>query len=227
LAERLGDLRPDADEAMRRQSDPPRLLVLPGSRGSEIRRLGAIFGAAIAQIAAKHPLDLVLPTLSHIEAQVRAATADWPVRPRIVVDRAEKYAAFRTARAALAASGTVTLELALAQVPTVAAYRIPAWEGAVFRLMTSINSVILANLVLGENAVPEFLQGECTPDRIAGGLIPLLSDTPERAAQLTAFARLDAVMDLEAAAPSERAANAVRDVITRHGNAPPGGLYKP
>ena len=226
LAERIGELRPNPDEVARRQSDPPTLLVLPGSRGSEIRRLAAIFGAAIAQIAAKHPLDLVLPTLPHIEAQVRAATADWPVRPRIIVDRAEKYAAFRTARAALAASGTVTLELALAQVPTVAAYRIPAWEGAVFRLMASINTVILANLVLDENAVPEFLQTECTPDRIAGGLIPLLSDTPERARQLAAFARLDTVMDLGAESPSQRAASAVRDVIARHGKGPPGGLYK-
>ena len=132
----------------------------------------------------------------------------------------------RTARAALAASGTVTLELALAQVPTVAAYRIPAWEGAVFRLMASINTVILANLVLDENAVPEFLQTECTPDRIAGGLIPLLSDTPERARQLAAFARLDTVMDLGAESPSQRAASAVRDVIARHGKGPPGGLYK-
>jgi lipid-A-disaccharide synthase len=226
LAERIADLRPNAGETVRRQSDPPTLLVLPGSRGSEIRRLAAIFGAAVAQIAAKRPLDLVLPTLPHIEAQVRAATADWPVRPRIIVDRAEKHAAFRTARAALAASGTVTLELALAHVPTVAAYRIPAWEGAVFRLMASINTVILANLVLDENTVPEFLQSECTPDRIAGGLIPLLSDTPERARQLAAFARLDTVMDLGADPPSQRAASAVREVIVRHGKPAPTGLYK-
>ena len=71
----------------------------------------------------------MLPTLPHIAEQVRSATADWPVRPRIVLDAAEKHAAFRNARAALAASGTVTLELALAQVPTVAAYRIPALGG--------------------------------------------------------------------------------------------------
>jgi len=203
------------------------LLVLPGSRRSEINRLGAIFGAAIAQIAAKHPLDLVLPTLPHIETQVRAATADWAVRPRIIVDRAEKHAAFRTARAALAASGTVTLELALAQVPMVAAYRIPTWEGLVFRMMAHIDTAILANLVLGEHAVPEYLQGDCTPERLAAAVIPLLADTPERGRQLAAFARLDAIMDLGAESPSQRAANAVRDVIARHGNAAPGGLYKP
>jgi len=192
--------------------------VLPGSRRSEIRRLTAIFGAAIARVAERvGPLDLVLPTLPHIAAQVTAATADWPVQPRIVTVAAEKYAAFRSARAALAASGTVTLELALAQVPMVAAYRIPAWEGAVFRLMASINTVILANLVLGENVVPEYLQSECTPDRIAAGLDPLLGDTPERRRQLDAFARLDAIMDLAAEPPSTRAARAVLELIARQG----------
>jgi lipid-A-disaccharide synthase len=226
LAERIADLRPNADEAARRQSDPPTLLVLPGSRRSEINRLGAIFGAAAAQIAASRPVDLVLPTLPHIEKQVRAATADWPVRPRIIVDRAEKHAAFRTARAALAASGTVTLELALAQVPTVAAYRIPAWEGLVFRMMAHIDTAILANLVLGEHAVPEYLQGDCTADRLAAAVIPLLADTPERQRQRDAFARLDTIMDLAAAAPSLRAARAVEDVIARHGNAPASARFR-
>ena len=153
------------------------------------------------------PLDVVLPTLPHIAAQVTAAVASWPVRPRIVVGAEEKHAAFRTARAALAASGTVTLELALAQVPTVAAYRIPAWEGAVFRLMAHIDTVILANLVLGEKVVPEYLQGDCTPDRLALALVPLLADTPERRRQLEAFARLDAIMDLSRRA-SEQARRA-------------------
>lgn len=214
LAERIDDLRPNADETRRRMSDPPVLLVLPGSRGSEIRRLAAIFGQAIAQLAARTgPLDVVLPTLPHIADQVRTAVSDWPVRPRIVLDAADKQAAFRTARAALAASGTVTLELALAQVPTVAAYRIPAWEGAVFRAMASIDTVILANLVLGEKAVPEYLQGECTPDRLAAALVPLFADTPERRRQRDAFTRLDAIMDVRSDPPSVRAARAVLGLI--------------
>jgi len=207
LAERLTELRPAAEDARRRNGDPPRLLVLPGSRGSEIRRLAGPFGAAIAQVAARvGPLDLVLPTLPHVAAQVAQATADWPVRPRIVTGVTEKYAAFRTARAALAASGTVTLELALAGVPMVAAYRVPAWEGLLVRALAHINTVILANLVLGENVVPEYLQRDCTPERIAAGLVPLLADTPERQRQVDAFARLDAIMDLGGPAPSARAA---------------------
>jgi lipid-A-disaccharide synthase len=216
LAERLAQLRPNADEAKRRDADPPVLLVLPGSRRSEIARLAAIFGEAVSELAKADPLDLVLPTLPHIEAQVREATAAWPVSPRIVTAQAEKYAAFRQARAALAASGTVTLELALAHVPTVAAYRIPRWEGALFRLMASIDTVILANLVLGENVVPEFLQTECEPRRIAAALKPLLADTPDRRRQLGAFARLDTIMDLTAVPPSARAAAAVLRVVAAH-----------
>ena len=163
LAEQIDLLRPNADEAVRRLSDPPVLLVLLGSRASEVRRLAAFFGETIAQVAARTgALEVVLPTLPHVADLVREATASWRIRPRILLDRAEKHAAFRSGRAALAASGTVTLELALAGVPTVAAYRIPLWEGLVFRMMAHIDTVILANLVLGHKAVPEFLQGECT-----------------------------------------------------------------
>lgn len=224
LAEQIGDLRP-APGDQRRDNEPPVLLVLPGSRGSEIRRLAGIFGAAIARTAQyAGPVDLVLPTLPHIADQVSAATREWPVRPRIVVEPQEKHAAFRAARAALAASGTVTLELALARVPTVAAYRIPAWEGVVFRMMASINTVILANLVLGENVVPEFLQSACTADNIAARLVTVLGDTPVRRRQLEAFARLDAIMDLSGEAPSARAAAAVLALIARKSGLPsPGG----
>jgi lipid-A-disaccharide synthase len=214
LAERIGRLRPSPEEARGRMSGSPVLLVLPGSRASEIRRLAGIFGAAVGRVGEQAgPLDVVLPTLPHIAEQVAAATAGWPVRPRIVMGAEEKYAAFRTARAALAASGTVTLELALAQVPTVAAYRIPLWEGAVFRLMAHIDTVILANLVLAENVVPEFLQGHCTPERLAAALVPLLRDTPERRRQIEAFTRLDQIMDLSGEPPSTRAARAVLALI--------------
>lgn len=216
LVEQIDRLRPSPGEARRRQSDPPILLVLPGSRASEVRRLADIFGEAVNGVAKQiGPLDVVLPTLPHVAGMVRAATASWPIRPRIVLDPAEKQAAFRNARAALAASGTVTLELALAQVPTVAAYRIPAWEGAVFRLMAHINTVILANLVLGGKVVPEFLQSACTPARIAAALVPLFADTPDRQRQLAAFARLDEIMNLSADAPSKRAARAVLALIER------------
>lgn len=218
LIERLSELRPNADEALRRSADPPLVLVLPGSRSSEIRRLLSIFGAAMARVSARiGPMDLVLPTMPHLGAAVRAGVAGWPVTPRIVVEPAEKWAAFRTARAALAASGTVTLELALAGVPTVAAYRLTLVEEVIARLAgisRRLTSVILANLVIGENVVPEFLQRDCVPERIADALTPLFSDTPERLRQIDAFARLDRIMALDAA-PSAKAAAIVLDVARR------------
>jgi lipid-A-disaccharide synthase len=226
LIERIAELRPNAEEAQRRHADPPVVLVLPGSRAGEIRHLLGTFGAAIAQVAARSgPMDLVLPTVPHLAAQVRAAVADWKVAPRIVVDPAEKWAAFRRARAALAASGTVTLELALAGIPTVAAYRMSPVEAFIViklvRLLARLPSVILANLVLGENVIPEFLQSDCTPERLAEALLPLLSDSPQRQRQIEAFGRLDAIMAIGSEAPSAKAAAIVLDVVQQHGRRDP------
>jgi lipid-A-disaccharide synthase len=210
LIEEIDKLRPNADEARRRRADPPVLLVLPGSRGGEIRRLLAVFGEAIARVRARHDgLDVVLPTLPHLVDRVSAATAHWPLRPRIVTEPAEKQAAFRIARAALAKSGTVTLELALAGVPMVTGYKISLLEEVVARFALNVPSVILANLVLGENAVPEFLQRACTPQNLADALLPLLGDGPERQRQVDALARLDAIMEIGRAVPSRRAAEIV------------------
>ena len=219
LLERVAELRSDAEEAQRRRADPPLVLVLPGSRSSEIGRLIGIFGDAIARIATRvGPIEVVLPTMPHLASRVREAVAGWTVTPRIVVEPATKWAAFRTARAALAASGTVTLELALAGVPTIAAYRLSLIEELVARLIGlggRLPSVILANLVLGENDIPEFLQRDCTPQRLADALIPLLSDTPQRQRQVAAFGRLDRIMAPGAAVPSAMAAATVLDMARR------------
>jgi len=219
LIERVAELRPDADEAQRRRADPPLVLVLPGSRSSEIGHLLTIFGAAIARVRDQCGApELVLPTLPHLSARVRDTVAGWPIVPRVVVEPAEKWAAFRSARAALAASGTVTLELALAGVPTVAAYRVTLFEEMVARLarlQARLTTVILANLVIGENVVPEFLQRDCTPQKLADALVPLLSDTPQRLRQVEAFGRLDRIMAPDAAVPSDMAAATVLDMARR------------
>jgi lipid-A-disaccharide synthase len=219
LIERIAELRPNADETQRRRTDPPVVLVLPGSRLSEIQRLLGIFGAAIERAAARiGPMELVLPTVHHLVSPVREGIAGWAVRPRVVVEPSEKCAAFRMARAALAASGTVTLELALAGVPSVAAYRVSVIEEIVarlIRLQAKLPSVILANLVIGENVIPEFLQRDCTPERLADALVPLLADTAERRRQIEAFRRLDAIMAIGTAAPSSQAAAIILDVARR------------
>jgi lipid-A-disaccharide synthase len=171
----------------------------------------------------------VLPTVPHLAAKVRQGVSSWTIKPRVVVEPAEKWEAFRTARAALAASGTVTLELALAGVPMVAAYRLPLMEEAILRLSglgKRLTSVILANLVIGENVVPEFLQRDCTPDLLAAALAPLLSETPQRRRQIEVFDRLDSIMGLDEA-PSAKAAGIVLEAARRgRGNFAPSAQQR-
>ena len=213
LANEVERLRPSAGDAARRAANPPLVLVLPGSRGGEIKRHLAVFGETVALLAKRcGPIEPVLPTTPHLAERVRAATENWPVKPRVAVGAEEKWAAFRQARAALAASGTVTLELALAGVPTVVAYRIPLIEEAIARLLIKVPTIVLANLVLDENVMPELLQRQVAPEPLVAALAPLLADTPERRRQLDAFARLDQVMAIGAANPSETAAGIVLDL---------------
>jgi lipid-A-disaccharide synthase len=210
LTEQLVSLRPNAEERMRRDADPPVLLVLPGSRRSEIRRHMAVFGAALGKLQAEGAaFDPVLPTMPHLVDAVREGVKNWPVAPKIVVGEEEKRSAFRIARAALAKSGTVTLELALSGIPMVTAYRVGGLEAAILSRAIKVQSVILANLVMGENIVPEYLQDDCTPENLARALGPLLSDTPERKKQLDSFAKIDAIMSTGDAPPSVRAADIV------------------
>jgi lipid-A-disaccharide synthase len=218
LSERAERLRPNPEEARQRLSDPPLLLVLPGSRASEIRRMARVFGEAAALVAERAGgLEVVVPAVPRLADVVRTAVASWRIPARVVIEPDQKDAAFRTARAALTKSGTSTLELAVAGVPMVAGYKVPLFEEAIGRMLIKVDSVILANLVLGENVVPQFLQRDFTPQRLAAALTPLLSDTPERRRQLTAFARLDTIMDIGGAVPSDRAAALVLDCAGARG----------
>ena len=216
LTEQLGLLRPNVEEQARRNGTPPVLLVLPGSRRGEIRHHMAVFGEALDRLrAAGQEFELILPTMPHLLEGVRDGVGSWKVAPRIVVGEPEKRAAFRMATAALAKSGTVTLELALAGVPMVTAYRTGALEAFIVRRALTVTSVILANLVIGENVVPEFLQENCTADKLAGALGEVLTDSPMRRRQLDAFARLDGVMSTGSQPPSVRAADIVLAMLRK------------
>jgi lipid-A-disaccharide synthase len=210
LTEQVALLRPNADELARRNAEPPVLLVLPGSRRSEVRRHMAVFGETLARLQGEGvAFEAVLPTMPHLQDAVREGAKTWKVEPRIVIGEQDKRAAFRTARAALAKSGTVTLELALSGVPMVTAYRVGGLEAFILLRAIRVSSVILANLVLGENIVPEFLQKDCTPDNLARALRPLLAETPERKRQLDAFGKIDAIMSTGNVPPSVRATDIV------------------
>jgi lipid-A-disaccharide synthase len=210
LIEQIDALRPGPQEQNRRNQQPPLLLVLPGSRRSEIRHHMAVFGETLGQLQAQgSAFELVLPTMPHLQEAIAAAVTDWPVQPRIVIGETEKRAAFRQAHGAFAKSGTVTLELAIARVPMVAAYKAGRLEAWIVRPRITSSSVILANLVIGENVVPEFIQEDCTPAKLVPALRDLLGDTPLRRRQLEAFNRIDAIMATGHKSPSVRAADIV------------------
>ena len=210
LVEQVSELRPNPDEERRRKADPPVFLVLPGSRRGEIKRLAEPFRRAVERVAKEiWPLDIVIPTTSHLADSVIRETANWPLRPQIVVKREDRRAAFRRARVALAKSGTVTLELAVSGVPMVTAYKVSRIEAAIARRLITVPSAILANLVLGENVVPEFIQEDCTPQKLSEALLPLFRDSPERRRQVEAFRRLDGIMEIGKVEPARLAAEVV------------------
>jgi lipid-A-disaccharide synthase len=210
LIEQIGTLRPSADEQKRRSEAPPVLLVLPGSRRSEIRYHMPVFGETLGRLRDEGvAFELILPTMPHLMEAVSEGLKDWKVASRVVVGEQEKRAAFRIAHAALAKSGTVTLELALAGVPMVTAYRTGAIEAWIVLRAINVKSVILANLVVGENVVPEFLQQDCTPDKLAPALREVLDDSPLRRRQVEAFAGIDRIMTTGDQPPGVRAADIV------------------
>jgi lipid-A-disaccharide synthase len=210
LIERLDELRPAADERSP-LGETPTLLVLPGSRRTELARLMQPFGEAVRQIAEVRPdVELLLPAVPHLEAEISAGVAKWPRRPEIVLGEAQKLAAFRRAHAALAASGTVSLELGLAGVPAVIAYRIDAVARMLKPFLYKAPSFVLTNLILGEDAVPAFLDEEGSPEVLARETLALLADSPARQAQASALERLTEIMALpDAAKPSDKAAEIV------------------
>lgn len=210
LAERLGVT-----------AGQPVLVVLPGSRRSEVSRLMAPFGETIDQLRqlGGNPV-VVVPVVESVRALVEAGVANWRGEVNIVSGDADKFAAFKLATAALAASGTVTLELGIADVPMVVAYRV---DGAArhLRFLVKTPSIVLANLVLGENAFPEFIQERCIAEHMAPVLLDLLSETPARTAQKAALARIPDLLRLDGTTPSDAAARIVLAYAEhgRHGGA--------
>jgi lipid-A-disaccharide synthase len=216
LIERLSEIAPRAEDLERRNHNPPLIVVLPGSRRHEVERLLPIFSKALLLLKGETgAFEIVLPTLPHLEEEIGNHVATWPVKARVVAAEAKKYAAFRSARAALAASGTATLELALAKVPQIVAYRVAPLESLV-RYFIEVPSIVLPNLILGKNAIPEFLQERCTPEALAAALAGILRDGSARDAQIKAFETIAKKLILPSGeTPSGRAAAVVLETITR------------
>lgn len=216
LIERLAEFRPAPGERATFGEGRLNMLVLPGSRRSEVGRLMEPFGAALGELDAVRAgqVDLVLPAVEHLAKDIGEMSANWPVRPTIVTGEVAKLAAFRQAHVALAASGTVTLELALSGVPMLVAYKVSKLEEQIRHFLT-VDTVVLPNLILGRKAFPERLQWDCTPEKLAQALGRLMTDSAERRAQIAAFKELDAAMSIGAQTPSGVSADIVLDLARR------------
>lgn len=194
--------------------DAPVLLVLPGSRTNEVKRLIGLMGETAAQVAAHHNgLRIVIPVVPHVQGLVVDAVKDWPIEPVLAFGDGEKRGAFAAATAAIAASGTVSLELGLAGIPMVVAYKIdPIAAWSVSRFL-KVPTVVLVNLILDRPAVKEFLQHNCKSEDLSTALVPLIGDTKERRQALLDLAEMRELMGVGGPSPSTRAANVVLEML--------------
>lgn len=205
-------------------ADAPLLLVLPGSRRSEVARLAPVFGAAIAKVMQSCPhLRVVLPTVAHVAPILPDLLASWPVAP-IVLDPAtgtggqgfnQKAAGFAAADFALAASGTVSLELAAAKTPMVIAYDMKRLSFFLMKKMALIDTVTLVNLVSETRVIPEFLGPDCQPAPIGTALVDVLKNQEIRAAQTRAMACTMERLGQGGDPPGLRAARSVLEKLGR------------
>jgi lipid-A-disaccharide synthase len=192
------------------------LVLLPGSRMNEVRLLLPRFRDATAIVrGAMADLVCLLPTVPHVRDYVRAQTRDWPAPLHILENDQEKYAAFNTAEAALAASGTVTTELALAGTPMVVTYRLGALTYALARPFVRVRYITLANILLDRPAVPELIQRACTGPALAKAVLPLLCDKAARDRQKRDLAEAMVKLGKGGKPPSLRAACALLDFLNR------------
>lgn len=196
------------------EADAPLLLVLPGSRFNEVKRLQSVFGETAKSLKAAMPrLRVVVPVVPHVRVLVEASAAQWGVDAILIEGEDEKRGAFDAATAALAASGTVSLELGLARVPMVIGYKIDPIVAALLQYLLKVPSVVLVNLILDRPSVREFLQSFCTPANLAEALYPLLNATSERARALADLDELREMMQTGREAPSVRAARAILELL--------------
>lgn len=197
-------------EKLKLDKTVPALVILPGSRPNEVIHLMKPFGEALDTLEKKiGKFETLIPAVPSVRAMIDEQLKGWTRKVHIIEGSDDKFTAFRLARAALAASGTVTLELGVAGAPMVVAYRVEAITAWILRRLIKAPSVVLANLVLGRNAFPELLQEDCTPSNIADEMNNIVLEGPKREEQLAALLQIRDKMVLENQTPSEKAAEII------------------
>ncbi|MEJ0014978.1 MAG: lipid-A-disaccharide synthase [Acetobacteraceae bacterium] len=188
------------------------LTVMPGSRRTEVSRLLPVLGAAL-QLLPDRDLVPVVPVAATVADAVRAGTGDWPRPPILVTGQDDKHDAFAASAAALTKSGTSTLELALAGVPMVVTYRVNPLTAAITRRMFTVPHASLVNLLANREVVPELIQQDCTPARLADAVGRLLHDPAQAAAQRDACRVVLDSLRVPSGTPSQAAADAVLSLL--------------
>lgn len=195
-------------------SDAPLLCVLPGSRMGEVTRHLGPFGETVARLQTEHPaLSVVVPTVPAIAEFVRSETRSWAVPIIVVENERERFAAMAASNAALAASGTVALELAIARTPSVIAYRVHPLTHRIVKRLIKVRYANLVNLLLDKGAIPEFLQDRCRAGLLTEAVNRLLVDGEARSAQIAAYDRAVDMLSAGGRDPSDQAAACVLGLI--------------
>lgn len=196
------------------RTDETLLAVLPGSRSSEVDALCPVFAESLFQLERRFPnLRIVVPTVSNVEHRVRAWAANLPVATEVVVGAEQRWAALCASDAALAASGTITLELAIAKTPHVIAYKVNPFSAFVFKFLTKTKYVNLINVLLDQEVVPELLQQVCCPTSVMKAVSDLLENGVVRQSQLEGFEKALLRLQPTDTLPSVMAAQTVLNVI--------------
>ena len=197
--------------------------VLPGSRGGEVRRLVPVFGEALRLLERMvGPFRVAVPTVSTVAAGVLDAVRNWPGQPIVVREISSKYDAFAASRAALAASGTVALELALAGVPMTIAYRLNPLTEALLDRILKVRQVNLINLLLKRPLVTEHLRGACAPEPLAATLAELIGDERVRSAHRQGYDEAMQLLRAAGMSPSRAAADRILTILAAHRGDPLG-----
>ena len=201
--------------------DAPVLCLLPGSRASEVGQHLLVLEQAVSLIWRRvSQLRLVLPTLASLAPLVKRLVARWQLPVLVLEDRAERFDAYAASWLAITASGTTSLEVALAGLPAISIYRTGVLAGLLARRLTPVPHVNMVNLILGRPAVPELLQEDCRADRIAAAAVRLIGDEALRRDQQAALA--EAVGRLrgdDERPPSQRAAARILELLAERPNA--------
>ncbi len=189
--------------------------LLPGSRTGEIRRHVPVFRRTVETLASgRAPVRFVLPTVAHVEGDVREAVSAWTVPVTVIAGgEDDKFAALRASDVALAASGTVTLELSVAGVPSVVVYRANPLTAAIVRRIVRVPYASMANIIAGREVMPEFLQESCTSENLVNAVGRLLDDEALRDDQKSTMTDIVKALGKGGEPPHLRAARAVLEIV--------------